>query len=292
MAETQKGPQALEAEAASPEARDVAVRQDLTTGMAKATAAVGGSASHEHLQQKANVLGLAGGIHNLTRLQERQGNPIPAEIGDSNTGTVKARTVDGNTSGQEQQHLQRHADILGLGLDKGDPNLARFKKLHGIPEVPGGAPATTPGPQVAGFPTAAVAAASTTMPTTAPAGFPLTTATPWTKETGMLFHVFNEATEKTSTPTYVNAKQYERIMHRRETRAILDAHYEKLARGKKRNKQYSHESRHLHSRKRPRNSKGKFLTKAELVDYYKEHPEQAPKPVAKQAKGETKQKPT
>ena len=94
-------------------------------------------------------------------------------------------------------------------------------------------------------------------------------------------------------PMYVNAKQYERILKRREARALIEEIYsikrQRLERqraatnGSEINdvssaKPYQHESRHRHATKRLRDKMtGRFLTKAELVKYYKEHPEEDPK---------------
>lgn len=69
-------------------------------------------------------------------------------------------------------------------------------------------------------------------------------------------------------PTFVNAKQYRRILKRREARARLEEYYRQkraaAAAEEGARKPYLHESRHRHAMKRPRGPGGRFLTKVSL----------------------------
>ena len=73
-------------------------------------------------------------------------------------------------------------------------------------------------------------------------------------------------------PMYVNAKQYRRIIKRRQVRAKLD----QLRKVPSSRKPFLHKSRHEHACRRQRGPSGRFLTKAE-VEALKQAQQDVPK---------------
>lgn len=88
-------------------------------------------------------------------------------------------------------------------------------------------------------------------------------------------------------PLYVNAKQYHRILKRRQARVDLEAKQKKL---RERKKPYLHESRHRHAMRRPRGAGGRFLTAAEIEELKRNNPDALDGTPVSDSKGESSSK--
>jgi nuclear transcription factor Y, alpha len=127
------------------------------------------------------------------------------------------------------------------------------------------------------------------------------------------FSAISAAATVGAQPTFVNAKQYHRILVRRKARKKMEEHYERVRRARggtvenstggssqaaqqvsnnaagtddlgtseqgnsSRKRSYLHESRHRHALKRPRGPHGRFLKAEELAEFYRLNPRQDPK---------------
>lgn len=80
------------------------------------------------------------------------------------------------------------------------------------------------------------------------------------------FELVSAAASNAPPPSvFVNAKQFERILLRRQTRTRLEAAIRQRGIDDKKRRCYTHESRHRHAMKRPRGPGGRFLTAAEIA---------------------------
>lgn len=85
-------------------------------------------------------------------------------------------------------------------------------------------------------------------------------------QAGNNLNVVSSAPAVMEEPLYVNAKQYHRILKRRQARLRLEA----AIKLQKERKPYLHESRHRHAMRRPRGPGGRFLTAAEIAQMKKD----------------------
>lgn len=201
-------------------------------------------------------------------------NGMEAAIGDSNNQTSQQGVVDDSAATQAQYLAAFHAGALHASAVPLANNVmaqmpdSQATMVHAAPIQPTFVPpahSTLSMPQVmSGQNNTAASTPQLWMPAanmfqaTAAAAAAAAAATTITE-------MANDTDEQVATrPTFVNAKQYNRILKRRVARGRLEEHYRNQRAtdiDERKRKPYQYESRHRHAKKRPRGEGGRFLSK-------------------------------